>query len=173
MEPTPLLSEKDYQKQAVDLGYAHYLENAKKSPSHLNQVRNRVAELWPEAPVLKSKYDIRPKRIAKQLEYREPSLSKKAQSLSKDMAAWMKRGLPTVPDSVFEKRLAICSDCEFWDEKGFFGTGKCLKCGCSSKAKLKMATSKCPVDKWGPEEFYAKPTTNTNGDNNSNPATAS
>jgi hypothetical protein len=28
------------------------------------------------------------------------------------------------------------------------GTGRCSKCGCSTWAKLRMASEKCPIDKW-------------------------
>ena len=45
------------------------------------------------------------------------------------------------------KRKEICNSCEFWTAKAMLGTGKCLKCGCSS-VKLLLAVAKCPIDKW-------------------------
>lgn len=61
---------------------------------------------------------------------------------------WAKSGFPTASDEQLASRKAICESCEFWDKTGFAGTGKCTKCGCSTQAKLRMATSKCPIDKW-------------------------
>ena len=59
------------------------------------------------------------------------------------------------PDQVVEqdeldKRLALCKGCEWWDPESFGKTGSCKKCGCSTWAKLRMASEKCPIDKWGP-----------------------
>lgn len=65
---------------------------------------------------------------------------------------WMENGFPTASKQQLDNRLSICKSCEFWDRFGFGGTGKCKKCGCSTQAKLRMATSKCPIDKWGPIE---------------------
>jgi|ERR1051326_4596749 hypothetical protein len=41
-----------------------------------------------------------------------------------------------------DRRLAICQSCEF-----FTGT-TCLKCGCITKFKTKLATEHCPIQKW-------------------------
>ena len=41
-----------------------------------------------------------------------------------------------------EKRDSICNSCDYYEE------GKCLKCGCFMKAKLKLQQSKCPLEKW-------------------------
>jgi len=78
------------------------------------------------------------------------SKNKQLQSLGKDMGKWAISGLPVVNENQLESRLAICKRCEFWNASGFSGTGSCTKCGCSTQAKLRMATSKCPIDKWGP-----------------------
>ena len=64
------------------------------------------------------------------------------------VAQWGLNGFPVANDNLLEQRLAICGGCEFWDAAGFGGTGKCTKCGCSTQAKLRMATSKCPEGKW-------------------------
>jgi hypothetical protein len=76
--------------------------------------------------------------------------NKQLQSLGKDMGKWAISGLPVVNENQLESRLAICKGCEFWNASGFSGTGSCTKCGCSTQAKLRMATCKCPIDKWGP-----------------------
>lgn len=59
-------------------------------------------------------------------------------------------GFKMVTDEQYEERKNICKSCEFWNKEAFAGTGQCTKCGCSTAAKLKLATEKCPVDKWLP-----------------------
>ena len=76
----------------------------------------------------------------------------KAISLSKSTAEWAINGFKKTPIEDFKKRLSICLSCEFWNKSGFAGTGSCEKCGCSTQAKLRMATSKCPIGKWAEEE---------------------
>ncbi len=82
----------------------------------------------------------------------DPSLLEKAKSLALATEEWAKSGFKKVDELQLQDRLDICQGCEFWDQSGFAGTGKCKKCGCSTQAKLRMATSKCPIDKWGPIE---------------------
>jgi hypothetical protein len=84
--------------------------------------------------------------------YHNPSLLEKAGSLASNLGVWAKAGFQVVGASQLQSRLDICKGCEFWDQSGFAGTGKCKKCGCSTQAKLRMATSKCPIDKWGQVE---------------------
>ena len=62
---------------------------------------------------------------------------------------WVKKGFPIIDEHQLNVRKNICSSCEFWNASGFNNTGQCKKCGCSTYAKLRMATSKCPIDKWG------------------------
>lgn len=73
-------------------------------------------------------------------------------SLGGDVSKWAKSGFQTVSEEDLVSRLEICKGCEFWDADGFAGTGRCQKCGCSTQAKLRMATSSCPLTppKWGP-----------------------
>jgi hypothetical protein len=78
-----------------------------------------------------------------------PSFLDRTLSLAKSVADWKKSGFSTATAEKLADRLDICKGCEFWDGEAFAGTGKCKKCGCSTQAKLRMATSKCPIDKWG------------------------
>lgn len=55
-----------------------------------------------------------------------------------------------VSNEVFEKRKLICEKCVFWDKDGWFGAGKCKKCGCSGK-KLLIPFAECPIQKWSKE----------------------
>jgi len=69
-------------------------------------------------------------------------------SFSYSAIHWAENRFPVVSQDQLAHRLGICQACEFWDQTGFGGTGRCSKCGCSTQAKLRMATSSCPVDKW-------------------------
>jgi hypothetical protein len=50
------------------------------------------------------------------------------------------------PSEVEEQRYNICLECEHL----FTMTNQCKKCGCFVKAKTKLASAKCPIDKWLP-----------------------
>ena len=89
------------------------------------------------AEVVKARFKVTP-----------PSLMQKAASLATSTAQWASQGFPVATESVLTDRLAVCGSCEFWNAEGFGGTGKCLKCGCSTAAKLRMATASCPDGKW-------------------------
>jgi hypothetical protein len=78
-----------------------------------------------------------------------PNVAVMAQTFMKSMGSWAKSGFKTVTEEQLKERLEICAKCEFWDKNSFAGTGRCLKCGCSTQAKLRLATEKCPIDKWG------------------------
>ena len=71
-----------------------------------------------------------------------------AGTLAASMAHWALGGFQQADAAEHNRRLAICKACEFWDPSGFIGTGRCQKCGCSTWAKLRMATERCPVGKW-------------------------
>jgi hypothetical protein len=72
----------------------------------------------------------------------------KMQSVFKSISEWSQYGFPIPDPETFNTRLETCKGCEFWDETGFAKTGRCEKCGCSTQAKLRMATEKCPIGKW-------------------------
>lgn len=71
-------------------------------------------------------------------------------SAAESAKKWVTSGLQLADEEVLRERLKACRECEFWNPQGFRGTGRCMKCGCSTWAKLRMATEKCPVGKWGP-----------------------
>ena len=78
-----------------------------------------------------------------------PSVFQQARNFAKQ--AWlsgvdMAKGKPLL--STAEKaaeRLKVCGGCEFFRE------GRCVKCGCFMAAKIHVESSRCPVNKWGPE----------------------
>lgn len=77
-----------------------------------------------------------------------PPLVKQIKSFGRSMAKWAISGFKKTSDKVYNQRLEICKGCEFWDKEAFLGTGRCLECGCSTKAKLRLKTEKCPIGKW-------------------------
>jgi hypothetical protein len=78
-----------------------------------------------------------------------PSKLEMGANLVRSLKNWASGGFAIASADLVASRLSICQQCPEWDQAGFAGTGKCTKCGCSG-AKLHMATSKCPIDKWGP-----------------------
>ena len=61
----------------------------------------------------------------------------------------------TTPPEALATREATCRACPEWDAAALNKTGRCRKCGCSTWAKLRMATERCPLGKW---EAVDKPT---------------
>lgn len=57
-------------------------------------------------------------------------------------------GFKQTPPNILEDRSFICRDCDQWDAIALNNTGRCKKCGCSTWAKLRMATERCPIGKW-------------------------
>ena len=57
-------------------------------------------------------------------------------------------GFSTTPSEALAAREATCRTCPEWDAAALIATGRCRKCGCSTWAKLRMATERCPVGKW-------------------------
>lgn len=45
-----------------------------------------------------------------------------------------------------EKRLNVCTECEYLKQT-ILG-GKCLKCGCLLKFKAGLKSQDCPIGKW-------------------------
>jgi hypothetical protein len=86
-----------------------------------------------------------------------PSVGAMVVSASKSLKKWVGSGLSKSTQEVIDMRLDICKGCEFWDSQALNGTGRCRKCGCSTWAKIRMATEKCPIGKWGP---VSNPSTN-------------
>jgi hypothetical protein len=75
---------------------------------------------------------------------KEPDLMDKAKNLSAALVNWAREdGFHRVSPETYEKRKSICMKCEFWEQEGFGGLGKCKLCGCSV-AKLYIPSSNCP-----------------------------
>jgi len=63
-----------------------------------------------------------------------------------DSRPWDLLNLKTeyVEKEVAQSRYDICKQCPF-----LLPTKQCSKCGCFMKAKVKIAHSECPENKWG------------------------
>jgi uncharacterized paraquat-inducible protein A len=85
--------------------------------------------------------------------FARPKMLFMAENFSNAMNEWRKAGFKIVTNEQFESRHTICKGCEFYKAEAFLNTGQCVKCGCSIRAKLRLTTSKCPIDKWGPENY--------------------
>jgi hypothetical protein len=77
-----------------------------------------------------------------------PSIGQMAKTATESIFTWVNQGIPIASEEALNKRQLICQNCEFWDVGSFKGTGRCMKCGCSTWAKIRMATEKCPIGKW-------------------------
>lgn len=84
----------------------------------------------------------------KNIEEGLPTLADMAGSAAKAAYNWVKSGFSTVDEQTLLTRIETCMGCDLWDAAGFGGSGRCKKCGCSTQAKLRMATEKCPIGKW-------------------------
>jgi hypothetical protein len=85
---------------------------------------------------------------AAQVKANPPSLPQQAASLGKSLLNWTSSGFTPTPPDILAAREATCRACPEWDAAALNGTGRCRKCGCSTWAKLRMATERCPLGKW-------------------------
>jgi len=63
-------------------------------------------------------------------------------SFSKELASFVKEGMPNVSEQDYQDRLDTCFKCEHFLEK----LNRCGKCGCLVEFKAKWKTTKCPDD---------------------------
>lgn len=72
----------------------------------------------------------------------------KLDSFLKSSFNWAKSGFKIADNELIEYRKEICKSCDQWDASALNNTGRCKKCGCSTWAKLRMSTERCPIGKW-------------------------
>jgi hypothetical protein len=77
-----------------------------------------------------------------------PSLPQQATSLGKALVNWTASGFAPTPPDILATREATCRACPEWDAKALNNTGRCQICKCSTWAKLRMSTERCPIGKW-------------------------
>ena len=86
------------------------------------------------------------------------TLAKHAELLAQfglSAAKYTASGFATTPPEILSAREAACRACAEWDAAALNATGRCRKCGCSTWAKLRMATERCPLGKWEPVPLTA------------------
>jgi hypothetical protein len=74
--------------------------------------------------------------------------SKKIQRAFYALKGFADSGFSATPPEALANREATCRACPEWDSAALNATGRCRKCGCSTWAKLRMATERCPLGKW-------------------------
>ena len=72
----------------------------------------------------------------------------KCNSFSSSVFNYSKSGFKSSTQEEILKRKSICEMCDNWISSAWNGTGKCNLCGCSTWAKIRMATERCPLGKW-------------------------
>jgi hypothetical protein len=85
---------------------------------------------------------------AAQVKANPPTLPQQAASLGKSLLNWTSSGFTATPPDILATREATCRACPEWDAAAMGGTGRCRICKCSTWAKLRMATERCPIGKW-------------------------
>jgi hypothetical protein len=88
-----------------------------------------------------------PEHAAK-LKATPPSLPQQAASLGKSLVNWTASGFATTPPEALAARKATCRACPEWGAAALNNTGRCQICKCSTWAKLRMASERCPLGKW-------------------------
>ena len=85
------------------------------------------------------------------IQRRAEMLDRRAQILARFGSAahrFARAGFAVTPPEAIATREATCRACPEWDAQALNNTGRCRKCGCSTWAKLRMATERCPIGKW-------------------------
>jgi len=85
---------------------------------------------------------------AAQVKAAPPTLPQQAASLGKSLLNWTASGFSPTPPDILAAREATCRACPEWDAAAMGGTGRCQICKCSTWAKIRMATERCPIGKW-------------------------
>jgi len=67
-------------------------------------------------------------------------------NLVKETAKYTRSGFKTRTKEEQEKVIAICMQCEFYNQNRF--TPRCKKCGCYMDIKKRWITSHCKISKW-------------------------
>jgi hypothetical protein len=75
-----------------------------------------------------------------------PPLHIQAGNLAKAAVRFAASGFKTADRAEYDRRRAICAGCELFDAE----RKRCIRCGCRTDYKLRMASEHCPLDppKW-------------------------
>lgn len=86
--------------------------------------------------------NLRALRAGRPAERAMPPLRERARNLAGAAFTAIRSGVERAAPEEQARRLAICGGCEF------LRGGRCLKCGCVTDWKTRLAAWHCPVDKW-------------------------
>ena len=89
-----------------------------------------------------------PKMLSKKERTIPSSIWQQMKGVSFAMKKFASSGFSPTPPESLAAREATCRACPEWDASALNKTGRCRKCGCSTWAKLRMATERCPLGKW-------------------------
>ncbi len=79
---------------------------------------------------------------------RMPRFSAQVKSAAGAVARFARSGFAPTDAETLSTREETCRSCDQWDSAAINGTGRCRRCGCSTWAKLRMASEQCPLGKW-------------------------
>ena len=91
---------------------------------------------------------IEPKTLAESKSEVNPTLWEQMRNVGFAVGKFSASGFKPTPSEILTERESICRSCDQWDAAALRNTGRCKKCGCSTWAKLRMATERCPLGKW-------------------------
>ena len=76
--------------------------------------------------------------------FQEPGTIDKIKSFGKEVVKHYGSGAKKHNDEDYNKRISVCSTCEFLDKSRF----TCKACGCYLKIKARWKSTSCPKNKW-------------------------
>ena len=126
-------------------------ENDSELTSNVAPVES-IVEMFKQTNVAQEKLKAMRESIAR---IKSPGIMEMTKNAMGAARRFVNGGFALTPESEYAHRKEICSSCEYWDSTVRMGMGKCLKCGCTS-IKLRFATEKCPLHKWGTIDTEAK-----------------
>lgn len=132
-----------FDEQFIEIKKDSLLKRSMIDPSFVEKILNNSNDCGDHVKITQGKFiDIQRQKI------QEPNSFKKAESLLISSISWMQSGFEISDETKMSERKSICKKCEHWISSAWNGTGKCNLCGCSTWAKIRIATEKCPIGKW-------------------------
>jgi hypothetical protein len=132
-----------FDEQIIEIKKDSLLKRSMVDPSFVEKILNNSSDFGDHVKITQGKFiDIQRQKI------QEPNSFKKAESLLISSISWMQSGFEISDETKMSERKSICKECEHWISSAWNGTGKCKLCGCSTWAKIRIATEKCPIGKW-------------------------
>jgi hypothetical protein len=125
-----------WDEQCTTSGYTHLMEGKNKNRSVLfKKILNKLKIENEEC------YNV----ISKEIDW---SLFEVGKSLTKSAKDFAASGMELADEKTYNQRVDTCKACEHYDPSGYNNTGKCSICKCSTVAKPKIASARCPIEKW-------------------------